>query len=88
MKIKAGFVMRELAGQAIAVAAGEASKTFHGMIKLNQTGRLVWEGVADGLSAEEIARRLTAEYAVDAEQALADVNAMLDQMEQAGILCR
>lgn len=81
-------MLREVAGQAMVVATGEASKVFHGMIKLNGTGKLVWQGLADGLSAEEIARRLTEEYSVDAEKALSDVEAMIGQMEKAGFLCR
>ena len=39
MKIKEGYVLREVAGQAVVIAVGEASKTFHGMINLNETGR-------------------------------------------------
>ena len=58
MKIKDGFVLREIAGQTVVIATGEASKTFHGMVKLNGTGRDIWQGLANGLSAEEIAREL------------------------------
>ena len=35
MRIKEGFVLREVAGQVVVIATGEASKGFHGMIKLN-----------------------------------------------------
>lgn len=87
MKIKNGFVLREIAGQAIVIAAGEASRDFHGMIKLNATGKLVWQGAAEGLTAEEIARRLSAEYSVGEDKALADVNCMIDRMKKAGFLC-
>ena len=38
MKIKNGFVLRDVGGQAVVIAVGEASKTFHGMINLNATG--------------------------------------------------
>ncbi len=60
MKIKNGFVLREIAGQAIVIAAGEASRDFHGMIKLNATGKLVWQGAAEGLTAEGIKAVFTA----------------------------
>lgn len=88
MKIKEGFVVREVAGQTMVVATGEASKDFHGMIRLNHTGKLVWQGVAEGLDASQIAQSLTANYDVDPEKALADVNAMIEKMDKAGILCR
>ena len=32
MKINEGFVLREVAGQAVVIAVGEASEKFHGMI--------------------------------------------------------
>lgn len=87
MRIKDGFVLREVAGQALVIATGEASVEFHGMIKLNATAQRVWQGIADGLSAQEIARLLAAEYDVSEEKALADVNIMTERMRQAGFLC-
>lgn len=87
MRIKDGFVLREVAGQVMVVATGEASKDFHGMIKLNSTGKRIWQGISDGLSADEIARSLAAEYNVSEEKALADVNTMTERMSQAGFLC-
>ena len=38
MKIKNGFVLRDVGGQAVVIAVGEARKTFHGMIILNASG--------------------------------------------------
>ena len=45
MKIKEGFVLRDVVGQAVVIAVGEASKKFHGMINLNSTGKVIWQGV-------------------------------------------
>jgi len=86
MRIKEGFVLREVAGQIIVIATGEASKDFHGMIKLNDTGRLIWQGLQEGLSEEEISKRLQEKYDVDAEKAAQDTCAFLKQMEEMGFL--
>ncbi len=86
MKIKDGFVVRELAGQSIVVALGEASKTFNGMIKLNDTGRLIWDMLAEGKAKEEIADRFVAEYDVEREVAERDINAFVETLQGAGIL--
>ena len=86
MKIKDGFVLREVGGQTVAIATGEASKTFHGMIKLNRTSGDIWRGIADGLTKEQIAEKLTADYQVDRETALSDVQMILDKMTEAGLL--
>lgn len=86
MRIKEGFVLRQVAGQGMVIATGEASKNFHGMVKLNDTGSLIWQGVANGLTLEMIADQLTDKYEVDHQKALTDVEAMVDQMKKAGFV--
>lgn len=86
MKLKNGFVLREVAGQFMVVATGEASKDFHGMIRLNETGKLIWEGIAEGKTADEIADSMTKTFSVDRDRALADVKSLVAKMEAAGIL--
>ena len=86
MRIKEGFVLREVAGQNVVIATGEASKSFHGMIKLNETGRVIWEGLAAGKSNERIAADLTAAYDVSAEQAASDVAAFVKQASDQGFM--
>ena len=55
MKIKEGFVVKEIAGQCVVIALGEASKIFNGLIKLNDTGRFIWEKLSEGMNASDIA---------------------------------
>ena len=42
MKIKKGFVVRKVGNEHVVVPVGELSKTFHGMINLNETGAFLW----------------------------------------------
>ena len=86
MRIKNGFVLREVAGQIMVIATGEASKDFHGMIKLNITGKVIWLALQEGLSEEDIAKRLQEQFDVDSETALRDTHAFLQQMEDMGFL--
>ena len=86
MRIKNGFVLREVAGQIVVIATGEASKDFHGMIKLNVTGKVIWLALQEGLSEVEIAQRLQEQFDVDSEKALRDTRAFLQQMEGMGFL--
>lgn len=87
-KIKDGFVLREVAGQAVVIAVGEASKNFHGMINLNETGKFIWQAVEQGLDVERISEDLTKKYKVDLETARRDTVRILEQMETAGVLTR
>lgn len=86
MKIKQGFVMRDVAGQTVAIATGEASKSFHGMVKLNDTGAVIWNGIEKGLDEAEIAEQLAAGYDVEADQALKDVGSFIARMRDAGLV--
>lgn len=86
MRIKQGFVMRNIAGQAVAIATGEASKSFHGMVKLNGTGADIWRGVEEGLDEAAIAERFAAKYEVDPERAREDVDAFIARMREAGLV--
>lgn len=86
MRIKEGFVLREVAGQIMVIATGEASKDFYGMIRLNGTGKIIWQGLQEGISEEEIAKKLCADYEVDEESAKQDVNEFLTKMADMGFL--
>lgn len=86
MRIKNGFVLREVAGQIMVIATGEASKDFHGMIKLNATGKEIWLGLQEGLSEQDIAAKLQDKYEVDVEMATQDVREFVQQMEEMGFV--
>lgn len=86
MNIKPGFVLRDVAGQSVVIATGEASRDFHGMIKLNATGKAIWQGIADGKTETEIAEALMAAFEVDADRAHADVRAFVERMAAEGFL--
>jgi len=87
MKIKPGFVTRKVMDETVAVPTGEAAKSFHGMIKLNDTAAFIWSAIEEGLDEQGIADKLVAEYeGITAEKALADVNATIAKLREAGIL--
>lgn len=86
MRVKEGFVLREVAGQAVVIATGEASRDFHGLIRLNETGCRIWRGLEAGLEREAIAESLAAEFDVSPADALADVDSLVARMEAEGLL--
>ena len=86
MKIKNGFVVREIAGQTIVIALGEATKTFNGMIKLNETGKIIWDMLAEGSDKDSIVKRICDEYEADAAMVEADVDSFIKTLQGANIL--
>lgn len=86
MKIKNGFVVRSIAGESVVVALGEASKNFNGIIKLNDTGRFIWDRLSDGAEFSELVSAILSEYEIDEATAEADVKAFVEILEGAGII--
>lgn len=84
MKIKPGFILRQLAGEDVVVAVGEAGESFNGMIRLNETGALLWRELEKGAGQEQLAEKLLEAYGgVTREQALADVGEFLESIRDA-----
>ncbi|MBQ5777892.1 MAG: PqqD family protein [Oscillospiraceae bacterium] len=86
MKLKEGFVLRKILGDAIVIAEGEMSKSFHGMIKLNDTAADIWEWFAEGKSEEEAAVLLAEKYEISVDEASGDVRAVAEKLIAAGIM--
>ena len=51
------------------------------MITLNPIGSIIWQQLSDGRSPEQIAAHLASEFGIAREQASADVNEFLGQLE-------
>lgn len=85
MKIKEGFVVREIAGQSFVVALGSANKILNGMIKLNETARLIWDMLEAGAGKEEIVQKIVEEYEVERERVEADYDKLIATLQEAGV---
>lgn len=86
LKIKEGFEMRELSGQSVVIAVGEAVKTFNGMIRLNSSATELWKLLVTGTNQQSLVAFLLDHYEVDEETAVDDVEQILTQLRHAGIL--
>lgn len=86
MKIKDGFVLRRVLDEAIVIASGEMSKTFNGMVKLNDSAADIWTWISEGLTENEVSQKLAEKYELTAEKAALDTKDMISQMLKAGLL--
>ncbi|MBE7083345.1 MAG: PqqD family protein [Clostridiales bacterium] len=86
MKIKQGFILREVAGNYIVVAVGSAVKEFNGVINLNETGAFLWKRLQDGAEEEDLVQALLNEYDVEEELARKDVRSFIDKIQGAKLL--
>lgn len=87
MKTKEGFVVKEIAGQYVVVALGEASKIFNGIIKLNESGKLIWTLLSEGKEKSDVVDAILAEYdGVDRMTAEEDFDKFVDVLKGANII--
>ena len=87
MKIKSGFVLRDVAGKTFVVATGELSKSFKGMITLNETGKFIWNLLENDIASSEIVDKVMAEYDVsDRAMVEADVDRFITKLSNDNVL--
>ncbi len=86
MKLKSGFILREIAGSSIIVPVGERVKEFNGVINLNDTGVFLWKILEKGATEEEMVSALLNEYEVEKEVAEKDVSKFIGKLKEAKLL--
>ena len=86
MKIKDGFILREVAGNFIVVPVGDAVAEFNGMINLNETGAFLWKLLQEDVEPKFLLAELLKEYDVDENIAKKDIEAILNKLYTAGVL--
>lgn len=88
MKIKDGFILRDIGDKTVVVATGEQSENFNGIIRLNATGKMFWEALSVGCEKEELVEKILSLYDIDRETATADVDAFIKKLEGADLIDR
>lgn len=86
MKIKDGFVLREMCGEHIVAGEGIEHINFNKLISLNSTAAFLWnEVIGKEFTAETMAELLIGRYGIDKELALKDSKNLINAWVEAGI---
>lgn len=85
MKLKNGYILRDIAGSTVVVPLAPAS-TFGNMVRLNGTGKFLWEKLASDTTREELVSALVSEYEIDPQTAGRDTDAFLNSLRGFGAL--
>ena len=86
MKIREGFLLRNVAGNNVVVPIGQATLDFNGMMSLNETGAFMFSKMLDGTTKEQLIEDLISEYEVEREIAQKDVDDFIKKVEGEGLL--
>ena len=85
MKLKDGFLLRQVAGQTVVLPTG-AELDLNMMITLNDTGAFLWEHLAEETDEAELVSALLKEYDVDEETARKAVAGFVKKLNDNGFL--
>lgn len=86
MKIKDGFLLKNLAGSYVIIPIGENMVDFKLMITLNETSAFLWKCLETSQTLDQLTDSLTAEYDVSHEIARNDIEKFLQQLRDKGLI--
>jgi hypothetical protein len=86
MKVKNGYILREIAGSSVIIPVGERVIEFKGMMTPNETGAFIWRQLASEITYEQLLDVILAEYDVDEETARADLDEFLESARNCGVI--
>ena len=86
MKLKNGIVTNSIDGESFAIATGEASKSFNGLIKNNPTAAYIFELLKTEQTEESIVKAMMDKYEVDEATVKADVNELLNFLKSKNLI--
>ena len=81
MKIKDGYLIRDIAGAHVVVPAGEQVAEFNGLMTLNETAAFIWNVLAVGANEDEVVNALLGEYDIDEVTARNDVKKVIELLK-------
>lgn len=85
MKIKEGFLLRQVAGQTVVLPTG-GDLDLNMMITLNATGAFLWEQLQNECSEDDLVAALLNAYDVDEQTARESVEAFVKKLNDHAFL--
>lgn len=86
MKIKDGFILRTIFNETVVIPM-DGDLDLNMMIKLNDTGRFLWENLQEETTVEELIRAVLGAYDIDEAAARGHVDAFVKELGKNGFLC-
>lgn len=87
MKIKPGFVLRDVCGQQVIMGEGLGAIDFGRLLCLNETAAFLWKIAMEGeFTVESLSEKLLDVYDVAKEQALADVTQIVNEWKKVNVI--
>ena len=86
MRIKEGFVLRDVMDEYIVMPAGAQMKEFEGVVVLNEPSAFLWKKMQSDVTRQELVEALLEEYDIDGAVAEKDTEELLKKLDMYGVL--
>ena len=86
MKLKEGLIFHAVGEEHMAVATGEAAKSFNGIIRNNETAAYIFELLQEEITEENIVEAMCERYDAPKDVIASDVADVVDRIRKAGLL--
>ena len=88
MKIKNGFVLRQVCGENVIVGEGLEAINFGKLLALNETAAWLWEEAQQQgeFTVDSLINSLCESYEVSADEARKDITAIIAEWQKTGIM--
>lgn len=86
MKIKDGFIMKDVAGSKVVLPVGDRKLDINGIITFNEIGAEVFKMLDGTNTVEKIVNKIASDYDVSYETVETDVIKLIEKMRNCGLI--
>ena len=86
MKIKEGFILRDIVDEYVVMPTGQNITAFDGAIVLNDVAAFVWGKLSEPVSRDELVDYILSEYDIDRATAERDLDELIAKLKGYGVL--
>ena len=86
MKIKEGYIVKEVGSAFAVVAVGREAENFKGVITLNESAKVLWDALSKGATMEDLQKSLTDVYDVSDEKAMQSAEKFVAKLREANVI--
>ncbi len=86
MRIKEGFVLKEIAGVNVVVPIASKMISFKAIVSLNESGAFLWKLLETDKTEQDLLTAFLVEYDIDEQTAKTDISQFIENMKKADLL--
>lgn len=88
MKIVSGFIVRQIAGETVAIPSGSSAHRLSGLIALNDSGKFLFELMQTEQTEYSLIHALLENFEVDPDTAKQDVTDFIAMLQEYDLLAK